>query len=67
VLLQEAPRIGGYSGEIAAFIAENAVEYLEGPVVRVAGWDTAFPYALEKAYMPNAQRVIRAIKKTIGF
>ncbi len=67
VLLQEAPRIGGYSGEIAAFIAENAIEYLEGPIVRVAGWDTAFPYALEKAYMPNAQRVIRAIKKTIKF
>jgi len=67
VLLQEAPRIGGYSGEIAAFIAENAVEYLEGPIVRVAGWDTAFPYALEKAYMPNAQRVIRAIKKTLNF
>jgi pyruvate/2-oxoglutarate/acetoin dehydrogenase E1 component len=67
VLLQEAPRIGGYSGEIAAFIAEMAVEYLEGPIVRVAGWDTAFPYALEKAYMPNAQRVIRAIKKTINF
>src|SRR6202011_439691 len=67
VLLQEAPRIGGYSGEIAAFIAEQAVEYLEGPIVRVAGWDTAFPYALEKAYMPNAQRVIRAIKKTLNF
>jgi pyruvate/2-oxoglutarate/acetoin dehydrogenase E1 component len=67
VLLQEAPRIGGYSGEIAAFIAEAAVEYLEGPIVRVAGWDTAFPYALEKYYMPNAQRVIRAIKKTLNF
>jgi 2-oxoisovalerate dehydrogenase E1 component beta subunit len=67
VVLQEAPRIGGYAGEIAAFIAENAVEYLEGPIVRVGGWDTAFPYALEKAYMPNAQRVIRAIKKTLNF
>lgn len=67
VLLQEAPRIGGYAGEIAAFLAEEAVEYLEGPIVRVAGWDTPFPYALEKAYMPNAQRVIRAIKKTINF
>ena len=67
VLLQEAPRIGGYAGEIAAFIAENGVEYLEGPIVRVGGWDTAFPYALEKAYMPNAQRVIRGIKKTLNF
>jgi pyruvate/2-oxoglutarate/acetoin dehydrogenase E1 component len=67
VLLQEAPRIGGYSGEIVAFIAEQAIEYLEGPIVRVAGWDTAFPYALEKAYMPNVKRVVRAIKKTLNF
>ncbi|MBV8223440.1 MAG: alpha-ketoacid dehydrogenase subunit beta, partial [Candidatus Eremiobacteraeota bacterium] len=57
VLLQEAPRIGGYMGEIAAFLAENAIEYLEGPVVRVTGWDTPFPYALEKAYMPNPERL----------
>lgn len=67
VLLQEAPRIGGYMGEIAAFLAENAIEYLEGPVVRVTGWDTPVPYALEKAYMPNAERLIRGIKKTLNF
>lgn len=67
VLLQEAPRIGGFMGEIAAFIAERAVEHLEGPLVRVAGWDTPFPYALEKAYMPNVERVKRAIKKTLAF
>jgi len=67
VTLQEAPRIGGYGGEIAAFIAEQAIEYLEGPVVRVSGWDTPFPYALEKAYMPNVDRVRRAIKRTLDF
>ena len=67
VLVQEAPRIGGYMGEIAAFLAENAIEHLEGPVVRVTGWDTPFPYALEKAYMPNAERLIRGVKKTLNF
>jgi pyruvate/2-oxoglutarate/acetoin dehydrogenase E1 component len=67
VLLQEAPRIGGYMGEIAAFLAENAIEHLEGPVVRVTGWDTPFPYALEKAYMPNVERLVRGIKKTLNF
>ncbi|HLJ84863.1 MAG TPA: alpha-ketoacid dehydrogenase subunit beta [Candidatus Eremiobacteraceae bacterium] len=67
VLLQEAPRIGGFMGEIAAYIAENGVEYLEGPIVRVGGWDTPFPYALEKAYMPNVDRINRAIKKTLNF
>ncbi|MDQ6780622.1 MAG: alpha-ketoacid dehydrogenase subunit beta [Candidatus Eremiobacteraeota bacterium] len=67
VVLQEAPRICGYGGEIAAFIAEEAIGYLEGPIVRVGGWDTPFPYALEKAYMPNAERVVRAVKKSINF
>ena len=67
VLLQEAPRIGGFMGEISAFIAEEGIEHLEGPMVRVAGWDTPFPYALEKAYMPNDARITRAIKKTLNF
>ena len=67
VLLQEAPMIGGFMGEIAAHIVEHHIGYLEGPVVRVAGWDTPFPYALEKAYMPNAERVKRAIQKTLNY
>ena len=67
VTVQEAPRIGGYGGEISAFIAESAIEYLEGPIVRVCGHDTPFPYALEKAYMPNSQRVVRAVRKTLDF
>ena len=67
VLLQEAPMINGFMGEIGAHIAENLIGYLEGPVVRVGGWDTPFPYALEKAYMPNAERVKRAIRKTLDY
>jgi len=67
VLVQEAPRIGGFMGEIAAFLAEKAIEHLEGPIVRVTGWDTPFPYALEKAYMPNVERIVRGVKKTLDF
>jgi pyruvate/2-oxoglutarate/acetoin dehydrogenase E1 component len=67
VLLQEAPMMNGFMGEIGAYIAEHLIGYLEGPVVRVAGWDTPFPYALEKAYMPNPERVKRAIRKTLDY
>jgi 2-oxoisovalerate dehydrogenase E1 component beta subunit len=67
VLLQEAPTIGGFMGEISAHIAEHYIGYLEGPIVRVGGWDTPFPYALEKAYMPNVERVKRAIQKTLNY
>ena len=67
VLVQEAPKIDGVMAEISAYIAEELIGHLEGPIVRVGGWDTAFPYALEKAYMPNAERVKRAIKKTLDY
>jgi len=67
VLVQEAPRIGGFMGEISAFLAGTAIEHLESPIVRVTGWDTPFPYALEKAYMSNVERIVRGVKKTLDF
>ena len=67
VIIHEAPRMGGYGGEISAIIAEKAVEYLRGPIVRVTGFDTPFPYALEDVYMPNPDRVLAAIDKVMAF
>lgn len=67
VIVHEAPRTGGYGGEISAIIAEKAVEYLRGPIVRVTGFDTPFPYALEDVYMPSPDRVLAAIDKVMAF
>src|SRR5438309_765511 len=61
VVVYEAPRTGGFGGEISAILAEKAIEYLRGPIVRVTGFDTPFPYTLEAVYMPNADRVRAAI------
>ncbi|MEK7433487.1 MAG: hypothetical protein AABZ74_10170 [Cyanobacteriota bacterium] len=52
---------------MSALIAENAIEYLEAPILRVAGLDTPFPYALEHVYMPDSRRVLEAINKTMKF
>ena len=41
------------------------MEYLEAPIQRVAGFDTPFPYTLEHEYMPNAKRVIGAVKTAL--
>ena len=57
IVLYEAPRTGGFGAEIAATIAERAIEYLEAPIARVAGFDTPFPYTLEHVYLPDAGRV----------
>ncbi len=67
VILYEAPRTCGYGAEIAALIAEQGIDYLEAPIVRVGGFDTPFPYALEDVYMPDADRVLRAIRKVAAY
>jgi 2-oxoisovalerate dehydrogenase E1 component beta subunit len=67
VIVYEAPRTAGYGAEISALLAEKAIEYLRGPIVRVTGFDTPFPYALEDVYMPNADRVLAAIDKVMAF
>lgn len=67
IVVYEAPKTCGYGAEIAATIAENAIEYLEAPVLRVAGLDTPFPYTLEYVYMPHRARVYRAIQEVLSF
>lgn len=63
----EAPKTGGFGGEIAAIVAEKAIEYLEGPISRVAGFDVPFPYSLEGIYMPDVRRVVHGICKTFSW
>ena len=43
------------------------IEYVQAPILRVTGFDTPFPYTLEHVYMPDADRVLRAILQTHRF
>jgi 2-oxoisovalerate dehydrogenase E1 component beta subunit len=65
VIVHEAPRTCGFGAELIASIQERAIEYLEAPILRVTGLDTPFPYSLEHEYMPNADRVVAAIRQTL--
>jgi pyruvate dehydrogenase E1 component beta subunit len=67
VILHEACKTCGFGAEIAAQIAERGLLHLEAPIIRVAGFDVPFPYALEEEYMPNANRVLNAIEKVHNF
>ena len=69
LVLHEAPRTGGFGGEIAATIAEKAFEYLEAPIVRVTAPDTPVPYSppLEEAYLPGRDDVLEAARKLLGY
>ena len=63
IILHEAPRTCGYGAELAAQIAERCFWDLDGPILRVTGFDTPFPYALEDEYMPNEERLLTAIRR----
>jgi len=67
VILHEACKTCGFGAEIAAQIAERCILNLKAPIIRVAGFDVPFPYALEEDYMPNPGRVLDAIEKVYNF
>jgi 2-oxoisovalerate dehydrogenase E1 component beta subunit len=64
MVLHEDTRTGGFGAEIAATIAEEAFESLDGPVTRVAGPDTPVPFSppLEKAFIPQVDDVVAAAR-----
>ena len=67
VVVHEAPRSFGPAAEIAARLVEHAFYYLEAPIERVTGYDLIIPlFSQEKNYIPNAQRIVRAARKTLN-
>jgi 2-oxoisovalerate dehydrogenase E1 component beta subunit len=69
LLLYEARRTGGIGGELAAIIAEDAFEYLDAPVVRIASQDAPVPYAppLEAAFLPSVEKVVAGAKSLVKY
>lgn len=67
VVAHEATKISGFGGEVAAQIAERAIDSLQAPIVRLGGFDAPFPYALENTYLPSPERVLRAIRKAVSY
>jgi len=69
MVLHEASRTGGIGGEIAATIVEEAFEWLDAPVVRVASIDTPVPYSppLEEYYLPQVKDVLDAARKLAAY
>jgi pyruvate dehydrogenase E1 component beta subunit len=65
VIVHEAPRTCGFGAELIASIQERAIAHLEAPILRVTGLDTPFPYSLEHEYLPNADRVLGAVRQTL--
>ena len=67
VSVTESPRTVGFGAELSALVAERWIEYMEGPILRVAGYDTPFPFTIERQYMPTPERVFASIQKAYNF
>jgi 2-oxoisovalerate dehydrogenase E1 component beta subunit len=70
LIVYEDNRFGGYGAEVAAIVAEEAFDYLDGPVTRVAGPDVpAVPYnhVLEEWFMPNPDKIADAIRTLAAY
>jgi pyruvate/2-oxoglutarate/acetoin dehydrogenase E1 component len=67
VVAHEAVKTGGFGGEIAAIIAEEAFDYLDAPVKRVGALfaPLSFCPALEDYCLPDKGQLIAAIKETV--
>jgi pyruvate dehydrogenase E1 component beta subunit len=68
VVVHEAPLTLGMGAEISARIMEEAFDHLEAPVARVTGPDVPYPPAsLEQIYLPSAERIAEAVRRTVAY
>jgi 2-oxoisovalerate dehydrogenase E1 component beta subunit len=69
ILLHEDNKTGGVGAEVAAFIAEELFEALDGPIVRVAAADCHIPYApaLEAAIIPSVGDLLAAARRLAAY
>jgi len=69
LVVHEARRNGGIGAEIAARIAQDCFEELDGPIMRLAARDTHTPFAsaMEDYVLPNQDKVTEAIRRLAAY
>ena len=67
VIVEEAWPLGSIATEVSFKVQREAFDYLDAPVLRVTSADVPLPYAptLIEAALPNADRVVRAVKQVM--
>ena len=70
LIVYEANRTLGAGAEVAAIIAEEAFEFLDGPVLRLAGPDVpAMPFSppMEEFFLPNQEKILTAMRQLASY
>jgi 2-oxoisovalerate dehydrogenase E1 component len=68
VVAHEAPKRGGFGAEVAAVVTEQALDYLDAPVMRVAARNVPMPYndRLEVATIPSREDIVAAVRALLA-
>ncbi len=68
LVVEEGHKSFGVGAEVSARVMEQGFDLLEGPVRRVATLDTPIPFSpvLEKAAIPNPDKIVSAVKEMLG-
>jgi pyruvate dehydrogenase E1 component beta subunit len=67
VIAHEAHLRSGPAAEIAAVLAEEAIEFLDGPIIRVGAKNVPLPYSpvLEDYVLPGTEEIVKAVRKLL--
>jgi acetoin:2,6-dichlorophenolindophenol oxidoreductase subunit beta len=68
LIVQEGPLLGGWSGAVAAAVADRAIDALDAPVRCLTGPDHAIPFAphLEAQVVPTVERIVAQVRELVG-
>jgi 2-oxoisovalerate dehydrogenase E1 component beta subunit len=69
LIVHEDVRTLGMGAEVAAILAEEAFDLLDGPIMRVTAPDTPVPFSppLEQAFLPNADKILAAARQLAAY
>ena len=69
LIVHEDTRTLGVGAEVSAILAEEAFDLLDGPIMRVTAPDTPVPFSppLEKAFLPNADKILAAARQLAAY
>lgn len=67
MIAHEGWRHGGFGAEVSALVAEHAIDWLDGPIIRITSRDVPMPYndKLERAVIPSVQDIVDAIRRLV--
>ncbi len=67
VLVSEETHTAGFMAEVAATIAEEVLDSLLAPPLRVTGFDIPYPYAQDREYLPGPRRILHAVQRALDY